>query len=91
MFFLTVHELIHGLGFIHTQSRPDRDQFVKILWDNIEGKFKSQYEMCSSEHCKLYKELPYECDSIMHYFDGLFGYKGKFLYSNLSSKSFGNL
>jgi len=33
---VTYHEIFHMLGAIHTQNRPDRDQFVDINWDNIQ-------------------------------------------------------
>lgn len=31
------HEIMHTLGVYHEQSRPDRDEYVKVVYDNIKS------------------------------------------------------
>ncbi|XP_051511762.1 meprin A subunit beta [Myxocyprinus asiaticus] len=60
------HEFLHALGFWHEQSRADRDDYVTIVWDEIEeGKehnFKSYDDTVSTS-----LGVPYDYGSVMHY------------------------
>uniref|UniRef100_H3CZP0 Metalloendopeptidase n=1 Tax=Tetraodon nigroviridis TaxID=99883 RepID=H3CZP0_TETNG len=60
------HEFLHALGLWHEQSRADRDDYVQIMWDQIEpGKehnFRTRDDTVSSA-----LGVPYDYSSVMHY------------------------
>jgi hypothetical protein len=59
------HEIGHSLGFQHEQSREDRDNFVKIVWDNIQDGREDNFDKATgSANTDL---GPYDFGSIMHY------------------------
>ena len=56
--------LIVNIGWWHEQSRADRDQYIKVHWDNIEKKMHSQFKKC--EGCSD-QGSPYDTTSVMQY------------------------
>jgi len=60
------HETLHVLGLYHEQSRPDRNQYVKIEYDNIPQKYWSQFSSYPEIYTTTYN-VPYDYESIMHY------------------------
>ena len=62
-----VHEVLHSLGFIHEQSRADRDQYVRVLWENIEDKYKPQFDILSEEFLGSIKHSAFDYHSVMIY------------------------
>ena len=60
------HEMLHSLGFKHEQQRPDRDEFVDILYENIQPHYKYAFDKMSVKYWDNYEQI-YDFASVMHY------------------------
>ncbi|KAF5880287.1 high choriolytic enzyme 1-like, partial [Clarias magur] len=64
VFFKVIqHELLHALGFHHEQSRSDRDEHVKILYENIEPGKENNFK----KYDTINLNTTYDYNSVMHY------------------------
>ncbi|XP_044590435.1 bone morphogenetic protein 1-like [Cotesia glomerata] len=61
-----LHELGHVIGLEHEDIRPDRDENIKIIEDNIKPEFMNDFEKLSSDEIDTLNQ-PYDHESIMHY------------------------
>ncbi|XP_065942368.1 MAM and LDL-receptor class A domain-containing protein 1 isoform X2 [Magallana gigas] len=59
----TIHEMAHAIGQLHEQSRNDRDNYVTMLWSNIQGG-KTNNNMAKSN---TYDYNPYDYESVLQY------------------------
>jgi len=69
-----VHELLHTLGFVHEHTRPDRDDFISINFDNIEPGEEKNFEKRPHGTSDFFekgsvdtKDTPYDVLSLLHY------------------------
>ncbi|WKY09004.1 hypothetical protein Q1695_001845 [Nippostrongylus brasiliensis] len=60
------HELGHALGFFHTQSRHDRDNYITVIIENIRAEKLNEFTLETKEINDNY-DLPYDYGSLMHY------------------------
>ncbi|XP_007558890.1 high choriolytic enzyme 1-like isoform X2 [Poecilia latipinna] len=67
------HEILHALGFNHEQVRSDRDNYVRILFDNIEPNYKFAFEKKQTNNLGT----PYDFTSVMEYRNDAFSKNGK--------------
>ncbi|XP_071440384.1 protein tolkin [Hetaerina americana] len=65
-FGIVVHELGHVVGFWHEHTRPDRDNHVQIVRENIMVGQEYNFNKLTEEEVNSLG-LPYDYDSIMHY------------------------
>ena len=66
-----IHEILHALGMVHEQCRPDRDDYVEIIFANIRtdalGNFETNRESYTNN-------VWYDYGSVMHYSPGVSTY-----------------
>jgi hypothetical protein len=60
--FIMCHELMHAMGLWHEQSRPDRDAYVIINYDNIQPQYAHNFDANDSAPTG-----PFDFDSVMLY------------------------
>ncbi|GFS59197.1 zinc metalloproteinase nas-13 [Trichonephila inaurata madagascariensis] len=63
---IVIHEFMHILGFLHEHSRPDRDKYVKINWENIQERSVRNFRKYK-EHQVQNGNITYDYNSVMHY------------------------
>ena len=76
-----IHEIGHALGLLHEHTRPDRDSFVQINWDNVKTDKAHNFDVLSDA-------IPlgdYDYSSIMHYGTHFFSRNGQPTISSLQN------
>uniref|UniRef100_A0A8C3G5H6 Metalloendopeptidase n=1 Tax=Cyclopterus lumpus TaxID=8103 RepID=A0A8C3G5H6_CYCLU len=77
-FGIVVHELGHVIGFWHEHTRPDRDEHVSIIRDNIQPGQEYNFLKMEPGEVDSLGEV-YDFGSIMHYARNTFSRLGIFL------------
>ncbi|XP_021379895.1 uncharacterized protein LOC110467213 [Mizuhopecten yessoensis] len=70
-----IHELLHTVGFWHEHARPDRDEYVQIVYPNISPRYVPDF-LAINETLSKPRGFPYDYKSIMHYKDRTFTQNG---------------
>lgn len=71
-----MHEMLHALGFYHMQSTYNRDEFIRINYENIVPSASFNFNKYSDREVSLFG-TPYDIDSVMHYGRDFFSRNGK--------------
>ncbi|XP_026988828.1 low choriolytic enzyme-like isoform X2 [Tachysurus fulvidraco] len=67
------HELLHALGFNHEQCRNDRDNHIRVVWENIIDSYKYAFDKIAT----LNQGTPYDYNSVMQYHRTAFSKNGQ--------------
>ena len=70
-----INFFLFSIGLKHEQSRPDRDEHIEILYENIRPNLKEQFDKYNTRRFHHF-DAPYDTCSIMHYENGIFSIPG---------------
>lgn len=71
-----IHEFIHALGFYHMQSAYDRDNYVQIVWENIQAGTENNFAKHENNRVTHFN-VNYDYGSVMHYGPTAFSVNGQ--------------
>ncbi|CAG0915470.1 unnamed protein product [Notodromas monacha] len=62
-----MHELMHAAGFWHEHQRFDRNDYVRIAFENVEAGKEHNFDIADLTESQNVGDVSYNFDSIMHY------------------------
>ncbi|XP_064636551.1 platelet endothelial aggregation receptor 1-like isoform X2 [Lineus longissimus] len=60
------HEIGHAIGLVHEHQLPERDQYIKINWNNVNAAFYSAFSKYKTSELDRFG-IGYDYSSVMHY------------------------
>jgi hypothetical protein len=83
-----VHEIGHAAGVWHEQARADRDQNVRVLWNNIQSGSEHNFQTYLERGNQGRDVGEYDVLSIMHYGSTAFSRNGRPTITRLDGSTF---
>lgn len=63
---VSMHEMLHALGFFHSHSDTSRDDYIKVNYDNILSGKSHNFDLYTNSYVTSFGQ-DYDYKSIMHY------------------------
>ncbi|XP_033749014.1 uncharacterized protein LOC117333703 [Pecten maximus] len=84
---IILHEIGHAIGMFHEQARPDRDEYISILYNHILPPVRFNFQKIDPEQTTNYS-IAYDYLSIMHYGETAFSFNRSAITMKAGNPSF---